>query len=97
MAMGIVPVAMSLEVAYSVLPSMIYDEKRRGESLTSPFALLHFSISSKEFFWGIGLTQQLHTSGLEIQRGPFQANKSLKERHGNGKGKRDAAKDGKYP
>lgn len=47
MAMGIVPVAMSLEVAYSVLPSMIYDKKREGESLTSPFALLHFSISSK--------------------------------------------------
>lgn len=47
MAMGIVPVAMSLEVAYSVLPSMIYDKKGRGESLTSPFALLHFSILSK--------------------------------------------------
>lgn len=30
MAMGIVPVAMSLEVAYSVLPSMIYDKKGRG-------------------------------------------------------------------
>lgn len=46
MAMGIVPVAMSLELAYSVLPSMIYDKKREGESLTSPFALLHFSILS---------------------------------------------------
>lgn len=30
MAMGMVPVAMSLEVAYSVLPSMIYDKKGRG-------------------------------------------------------------------
>lgn len=30
MAIGIVPVAMSLEVAYSVLPSMIYDKKVRG-------------------------------------------------------------------
>lgn len=30
MAMGVVPVAVSLEVAYSVLPSMIYDKKGRG-------------------------------------------------------------------
>lgn len=30
MAIGIVPAAMSLEVAYSVLPSMIYDKKVRG-------------------------------------------------------------------
>lgn len=30
MAMSAVPVAMSLQVAYSVLPSMIYDKKRRG-------------------------------------------------------------------
>lgn len=42
MAIGIVPVAMSQEVAYSVLPSMIYDKKVKGESLTSPFTLLHF-------------------------------------------------------
>lgn len=42
MAIGIVPVAMSQEVAYSVLPSMIYNKKVRGESLTSPFTLLHF-------------------------------------------------------
>lgn len=47
MAVGIVPVAMSVEGAYSVLPSMIYDKRGRGDSLTSPFALLHFSISSK--------------------------------------------------
>lgn len=50
MAMGIVPVAMSLEVAYSVLPSMIYD-KKGGGPLTSPFALVHFPISSKRV-WG---------------------------------------------
>lgn len=30
MAIGIAPVAMSLEVAYSVLPSMIYDKKVKG-------------------------------------------------------------------
>lgn len=30
MAMSAVPVAMSLQVAYSVLPNMIYDNKRRG-------------------------------------------------------------------
>lgn len=63
MAIGIAPVAMSLEVAYSVLPSMIYDKKVRGESLTSPFALLHFPIFAQKEFWGVRLTQQPHTSG----------------------------------
>lgn len=66
MAMHTVPVAMSLEVAYSVLPSMIYDEKREGgisDFTICPPALFH--IIQKEF-GGIGLTQQLHTSGLEI-------------------------------
>lgn len=30
MTIGIAPVAMSLEVAYSVLPSKIYDKKVKG-------------------------------------------------------------------
>lgn len=47
MAMSALPVAMSLQVAYSVLPSMIYDKKRRGKALISPFALLHFSALSR--------------------------------------------------
>lgn len=66
MAMGIVPVAMSLEVAYSVLPSMIYDEKGRGgisDFTICPPALFRIV---QEDFGGSGLTQQLHTSGLEI-------------------------------
>lgn len=66
MAMSAVPVAMSLQVAYSVLPSMIYDKKRRGESLISPFALLHFPASSKSSLEGFGLTQQLQAFGLEM-------------------------------
>lgn len=48
MAMGVVPVAMSLEVAYSVLPNLIYDKKGRGG--ISDFTICppaHFSISSK--------------------------------------------------
>lgn len=67
MAMGIVPVAMSLEVAYSVLPSMIYDKKREGgisDFTICPLALFH--IFQKEF-GAIGLTWQEHTSGLELQ------------------------------
>lgn len=31
MAKGIMPVAMSLEVAYSLLPSMIYEKNGRGD------------------------------------------------------------------
>lgn len=45
MAIGIAPVAMSLEVAYSVLPSMIYDKKVRGgisDFTICPPALSHF-------------------------------------------------------
>lgn len=85
MAMGIVPVAMSLEVAYSVLPSMIYDKKREGgisDFTICPTALFHII---QEEFWGIGLTQQLHTSGLKIQPSLFHANNHLKEIGGNGK------------
>lgn len=63
MAMSAVPVAMSQQVAYSVLPSMIYDKKRRG---ISPFALLHFPASSRSSLEGFGLTRQLLTSGLEM-------------------------------
>lgn len=46
---------------------MIYDKKKGGgrNLVTSPFALLHFYIAREEFR-GIGLTQQLHTSGLAI-------------------------------
>lgn len=66
MAMGIVPVAMSLELAYSVLPSMIYDKKREGgisDFTICPLALFHIV---QQEFRGIGLTGQLHTSGLGI-------------------------------
>lgn len=67
MRMGNVPVAISLQVAYFMLPNMIYDKKKGGgrNLVTSPFALLHFYIAREEFR-GIGLTQQLHTSGLAI-------------------------------
>lgn len=46
MAMGKMPVAMSVEVAYSVLPSVIYD-KKRGICDFTIHHLLHFSIFSK--------------------------------------------------
>lgn len=50
MAMGNTPIVMSLEVAYSALPNVIYDKKRgEKESLTSLFALLHFQIAQEEF------------------------------------------------
>lgn len=53
MAMSAVPVAMSLQVAYSVLPSMIYDNKK-GEGI-SDFTICPPALSSiiQEQFGGI--------------------------------------------
>lgn len=70
MAMGIVPVAMSLELAYSVLPSMIYDKKREGgisDFTICPLALFHIV---QQEFRGIGLTATAHIWFGDIAR-PF--------------------------
>lgn len=61
MAMSTAPVATSPQVAYSLLPSVIHDSKKRGGSLIPPFALLHFQAASR--IGGTGLTQQRRTSG----------------------------------
>lgn len=75
MAIGIVPVAMSLEVAYSVLPSMIYDKKVRGNlwlhhlpSCTFPFLPKR---SSGESDWHSNRTHLVRCCG----QAPPQASK----------------------
>lgn len=83
MAMVIVPVAMSLEVAYSVLPSMIYDKRGRGgfSDFICPPAL---SLFIQKEFGGIGLTKQLHTSGLDLHPGTLSSQKPFEGKKENG-------------
>lgn len=86
MAVGNTPVAMSLEVAYSALPNMIYDQKKGGRrNLWLHYLPSCTSKLPKRSFRGIGLTQHLHTSGLAIFPDCPYARDHLKKIHGKGK------------